>query len=101
MMTPLSVRLEFNQRRWVKIIGLSLAVLLAREVLAQDAELQTLASEHRKWLEEEVVYIITDREREIFLILETTEERERFIESFWRRRDPEIATPENEFKGRT
>ena len=98
MMTPISVRLESNQRRWVKIIGLSLAVLLATEVLAQDAELQTLSPEHRKWLEEEVVYLITDREREVFLILKTTEERERLIESFWRRRDPESATPENEFK---
>ena len=80
------------------MIGLSLVCLLATQVLAQDSGAASLSSKHRRWLEEEVVYIITDREREIFLILNTIEERERFIESFWRRRDPESATPENEFK---
>jgi GWxTD domain-containing protein len=81
----------------MKIVWLGLALVMATQVLAQD-ELQNLSPEHRKWLEEEVVYIITDREREVFLTLETFEERERLIEAFWRRRDPDRATPENEFK---
>jgi GWxTD domain-containing protein len=54
---------------------------------------------YRKWLEEEVVYIITPKEKEVFLQLETDREREIFIDAFWKQRDPDILTPENEFKG--
>jgi len=71
---------------------------LASPCSAQDDPLERLSPEHRKWLEEEVVYIILDREREVFLSLETVEERERFIEAFWKKRDPNPATPENEFQ---
>ncbi|MEW6455566.1 MAG: GWxTD domain-containing protein [Acidobacteriota bacterium] len=53
---------------------------------------------YRKWLEEEVVYIITPKEKEVFLQLETDRERDIFIEAFWRQRDPNPSTPENEFK---
>ncbi len=65
---------------------------------ASDERLDRLSEEHRTWLERDVVYIITEREREVFLTLETVEERNRFIEAFWRKRDPNLATPENEFK---
>lgn len=57
-----------------------------------------LATPYKKWLEEEVPYIITDEERKAFLQLATNEEREQFIESFWQRRDPTPDTVENEFK---
>jgi GWxTD domain-containing protein len=53
---------------------------------------------YKKWLEEEVVYIILPMEREVFLKLETDRERDRFIEAFWKHRDPNPDTPENEFK---
>jgi GWxTD domain-containing protein len=65
---------------------------------AADKRLEKLSPEHRKWLEEEVVYIITDQEKDIFLSLNTLEERNAFIEAFWRKRDPNPATPQNEFK---
>jgi len=57
-----------------------------------------LPPQYRKWLEEEVVYIITAKEKEVFLQLETDREREIFIEAFWKARDPDPNTPENEFK---
>ncbi len=57
-----------------------------------------LPEEHRVWLEEEVVYIITEAEREVFLGVEGFEEREHFIDAFWQRRDPVPATRENEFR---
>jgi GWxTD domain-containing protein len=57
-----------------------------------------LATPYKKWLEEEVPYIISDEERSAFLQLATNEEREQFIESFWQRRDPTPDTVENEFK---
>jgi GWxTD domain-containing protein len=53
---------------------------------------------HKKWLEEEVVYIILPVERDVFLKLETDRERERFIDAFWKQRDPNPVTPENEFR---
>ena len=53
---------------------------------------------YRKWLTEDVAYIITDAERKAFKNLQTTEEQEQFIEQFWQRRDPTPGTDENEFK---
>jgi len=52
----------------------------------------------KKWLEQEVCYIITPLEKEVFLQLQTDREREHFIEAFWKQRDPTPGTPENEFK---
>ena len=53
---------------------------------------------YRKWLHEDVAYIITERERAAFESLATDEERDHFIEQFWLRRDPTPGTEENEFK---
>ncbi len=52
----------------------------------------------RKWLDEDVSYIITNEERAAFKALKTDEEREQFIEQFWLRRDPTPDTIENEYK---
>jgi len=57
-----------------------------------------LPEQYRLWLEEEVVYIITPRERDVFRKLETDKERDIFIEAFWKHRDPTPGTPGNEFK---
>jgi GWxTD domain-containing protein len=53
---------------------------------------------YKKWLEEDVVYIITDEERAAFKQLSNDEERDNFIEAFWQRRDPTPDTEENEYK---
>ncbi len=53
---------------------------------------------YKDWLEKDVAYIITDNERKAFKKLQTDEEREQFIEQFWRRRDPVPDTDENEFR---
>jgi GWxTD domain-containing protein len=52
----------------------------------------------KKWLNEDVAYIITDEERKAFKQFNTDEEREQFVEQFWLRRDPTPDTIENEFK---
>ncbi|HEY7390467.1 MAG TPA: GWxTD domain-containing protein [Bryobacteraceae bacterium] len=57
-----------------------------------------LETPYKKWLNEDVAYIITDEERAAFKRLQTDEEREQFIEQFWLRRDPTPDTVENEFK---
>ena len=53
---------------------------------------------YKKWLNNDVAYIITKEERKAFNALVTDEERENFIENFWRRRDPNPDTEENEFR---
>jgi len=57
-----------------------------------------LETPYRKWLNEDVAYIISDEERTAFKRLQTDEEREQFIEQFWLRRDPTPDSIENEFK---
>jgi GWxTD domain-containing protein len=57
-----------------------------------------LSTEHRTFLDEEAVYIITDGERETFLGLATAAERDEFIERFWQVRDPVPETAVNEFR---
>jgi len=57
-----------------------------------------LSQKYKKWIAEEVVYIITPAEKEVFFKLENDGERDRFIEEFWRQRDPTPGTPRNEFK---
>src|SRR5579883_2115696 len=98
------------------LVGTSAAALIAAAVLAQDQgssssssgstqqtvakpltkkqlarkqkELEKeLAGPWKKWLNEDVVYIITDEEKQAFKRLKTDEEREQFVEEFWRRRD--------------
>jgi len=60
--------------------------------------LKELETPYRKWLEEDVLYIITPEERKAFLQLSTNEEREQFIEQFWQRRNPDPESPDNTFK---
>ena len=57
-----------------------------------------LKKAYKDWLDKDVAYIITDDERRAFKKLETDDERERFIEEFWRRRDPDPDTDENEYR---
>jgi len=57
-----------------------------------------MESAYKKWLEEEVPYIITGEERAAFKKFTTDDERETFIEGFWERRNPNPGSPENEFK---
>ena len=108
----------------LSISVLSLSLLLGTNALAQDkkkadsSQRETVAkpmtekerkkkeeqlrkeleTPYRKWLNEDVAYIITDEERTAFKRLQTDEEREQFIEQFWLRRDPTPDTVENEFK---
>ena len=57
-----------------------------------------LQETYKKWLEQDVRYIIGDEERSAFMKLSNDEERDQFIEQFWLRRDPTPDTEENEYK---
>jgi len=104
--------------------GLALAPVICARVLQQDQQAQQtdqqsekdakqaakerkqkekdlfkeLDSQYKKWLNEDVVYIISPEERSAFLHMSTNEEREQFIEAFWARRNPDPDSPENTFK---
>src|SRR6185312_4912696 len=57
-----------------------------------------LNPEDKKWLNEDVAYIITPEERQAFLQLSNEDEREAFIESFWQRRNPDPESTFNQYK---
>jgi len=59
---------------------------------------QELSRTYKKWLNEDVVYIITDEERAAFKQLSNDEERDQFIEAFWQRRNPTPDSEDNEYK---
>ncbi|MGZ4820501.1 MAG: GWxTD domain-containing protein [Terriglobales bacterium] len=64
----------------------------------QKALKQEVSKVYRKWLDEDVRWIITDQERGAFKQLSNDEERDQFIEQFWLRRNPNPDSPENEYK---
>ena len=72
--------------------------LSKEEKRRQKAIQKEMESPYKKWLDEEVPYIITAEERASFKKLSTDDEREQFIEAFWERRSPNPGSPENEFK---
>ncbi len=57
-----------------------------------------LTNKYQRWLDEDVRWIITPEERAAFIRLSKKEDRDRFVEAFWLRRDPTPGTAENEFK---
>src|SRR5258708_7352390 len=49
---------------------------------------QELSTELKRWLDQDVRWIITDEERSAFKHFPNDEERDHLNEQFWRRRDP-------------
>ncbi len=92
------------KRLTILVIGLllvlSLALFLPGPAVAQAKKKspKDLSPQYRKWLEEEIVYIITPKERDVFLQLDSDREREVFIRAFWKQRDPTPDTDKNEFR---
>jgi GWxTD domain-containing protein len=71
----------------------------AKQKAKSDKDLfKELDSQYKKWLNEDVIYIISPEERSAFVHLTTNEEREQFIEQFWQRRNPDPDSADNTFK---
>ena len=64
----------------------------------QKVSVKDLSPRYRAWIEEEVPYIISPKEKDVFLRLSNDREREMFITAFWKARDEDPTTPENKFK---
>jgi GWxTD domain-containing protein len=85
--------------RRLRFVSFLLIGFLCLSALSGQEKLKPkLPEQDRTWLEEEIVYIITPKERDVFRKLETDKERDIFIEAFWKHRDPTPGTPQNEFK---
>ena len=70
-----------------------------RERIQQQKDLRNeLKGDYKKWLEQDVRWIITDPEAQAFKHLSNDEERDAFIESFWQRRNPSPDSPDNEYR---
>lgn len=79
------------------ILAIAFLLSMAR-VQAETATQGALPDRYKKWLTEEVVYIITPSEREVFLKLKTDRERDLLIDAFWKHRNPIPGAAENSFK---
>jgi len=56
---------------------------------------------YKKWLEEDVAWIITGQERADFVKLSTDKQRDKFAGAFWERRNPTPGSSENNSKNNT
>ena len=83
----------------IKMFGIIVLCVAVFPVLAPAQKKESsLSNKHEAWLKEEAVYIITPREKDVFMKLETDQDRDLFIEEFWKQRDPTPGTPRNEFR---
>jgi GWxTD domain-containing protein len=77
---------------------MAVSLILPSQGIVERKSIKELPPKFKRWLEEEVIYIISGMEREVFLQLQTDRERESFIGAFWNHKDPTPGTPKNEFK---
>jgi GWxTD domain-containing protein len=69
------------------------ALLLPGQKVAE----KDLPEQYREWLKL-VAYHIQPVERDVFMQLTNSRDRDLFIEMFWKQRDPTPGTPENEYR---
>ena len=81
------------------MVGSSLTAFAQDEKKKKQKESkESVKSVYKRWMDEDVRWIITDEERKTFNALKTDDEREQFIEQFWLRRDPDPDTDVNEYR---
>jgi GWxTD domain-containing protein len=92
------MNLAANMKKPVLTSLISLLLLFLTAEFYPNEKIEELPPKYKKWLTEEVVYIITNKEKEVFSQLKIDKDRDLFIEAFWKQRDPLPATAENEFE---
>ena len=104
-----SVNFFRNLTLAVTVVGLATVPTVAQKVKDKDRPSSDptqnvrkvkpeLKEAYKRWRNTDVAYIITKEEKRAFDALTTDEERENFIDIFWRRRDPNPDTEENEYR---
>jgi len=86
------------KKNYILFFILIICLISPIQTLSKQVSVKELPPKFRKWLEEEVLYIISRTEKEVFLQLQTDRERALFIEAFWQHKDPTLGTLKNEFK---
>ena len=94
-----SYNMNVNKRSilFLIIILLGFCALLPAQT-PKKKNVKDLLPQYQKWLQEEVIYIISAKERDVFLQLDSDRERNIFIEAFWKQRNPDPASAENAYK---
>jgi GWxTD domain-containing protein len=87
----------------VVFVATGLCVGTAARAASQQGAVSGISSQgsltkYQKWLDEDVVWIIDRRERSAFLRLKADEEKDKFMEDFWERRNPTPGSAENPAK---
>src|SRR6059036_2023779 len=95
---PGSSRLPCGSISDLRLASIFLIFVAATGLGAAQRKEASAEDHFRRWLDEDVLHIITDDERAVFTKLSTADEKSSFIEQFWLRRDPDPSTPQNEFK---
>lgn len=84
--------------RFLPLFLFAILPLFSTQNLQAANKSRNLPPVYRHWFEAEVPYIISSDERKNFLSLTTDAERDSFIESFWRVRNPEPGSETNTYK---
>jgi GWxTD domain-containing protein len=99
------MRASVHNRPLLVLLSLSLSISLlsargqAQQSAAEHKEIaQVDGKPYQKWLDEDVRYIITDQERADFKKLTTDDQRDKFVEDFWSRRNPTPLSSVNPYK---
>jgi GWxTD domain-containing protein len=79
-------------------LGLSIFLCFSFQFAGQaKVDPKDLAPHYQEWLRL-TTYIMKNKEKDVFMQLTNDRDRDLFIETFWRMRDPTPGTPENEYK---
>jgi len=89
-----------SKGRWLALC-LASAVMLCGVAALQLEAVPGPSGSYARWVEEDVVYIISDEERSAFLQLTTAEEQEAFIEQCWGAPGPDARNRPERVQGRT
>jgi len=103
--------MRVRNRRLPILLSIFLCIPLVSEPAQGQGSLATLSTsrrrfmhdpnvkeEYKKWLSQDVAWIITDEEMADFVNLSRDQQRDEFVVAFWARRNPNPGAPENKFK---
>ncbi|OGD18711.1 MAG: hypothetical protein A2W03_08685 [Candidatus Aminicenantes bacterium RBG_16_63_16] len=79
------------------VLSLFLLSAAGQKKTPKSAKPAPLGPKYQEWLDL-TTYIILPQEKEVFSKLQSDFERDIFIETFWKQRDPTPGTPENEYR---
>ena len=83
--------------RTISKIAFSILVFSSLLFSAEKIREKDLALKYQEWLNL-TRYIILPQEKQVFFQLTTDRDRDIFIETFWKQRDPTPGTPQNEYR---